>query len=62
MRYLLGVVVGGFLGWVLAMCRAAAKVSPKPPKRGGWVTTENELEYVEDINKFWFDRDSRWPG
>ena len=52
MYYALGVAAGVFIGFVWAMCRAAAKVAPAPPKREGWVTTEDGPNYVEDVNKY----------
>ena len=41
MFYALGVVTGVFIGWVWAMCHAAAKMAPKPPRREGWHTDAN---------------------
>lgn len=41
MFYALGVIIGLFIGWTLAMCRAAAKMAPKPPRRESWHTDIN---------------------
>ena len=39
--YALGALLTTFLFWCWALCRAAAKVAPKPPRREGWHTDIN---------------------
>ena len=41
MWFAIGSMLAAFLFWGWALCRAAAKVVPKPPKREGWHTDEN---------------------